>query len=141
MEHFVNFTNPAPVFEPPANPTRADVADFEAYIARELIGRSEPDRSDLELYLRRFPGHSLRDWKGKSIIRPLDARPFDKAWHKLKAADVHAVATATIARELPQNVRQAAARDPALIWNPLARKYRLRLPSDPYPPEEVGGQL
>lgn len=131
MEHFMNCT--APIFEPPADPLAADLADFEQYIACQLRGWGEPERADLEAYLRRFPGHSVADWKGKGVCPPLDAAPYHRPWSKLKAEEVRAAATRTIARDLPRNIRQAAARDRALIWNAYARKYRLRLPGDPQP--------
>jgi hypothetical protein len=113
------------------------VADFEQYIAYQLQGWAETERPDLEAYLRRFPGHSVADWKAKGPTSPLDAAPYDTPWSKLPVAEVHEAATRTIARDLPRNVRQAAARDRSLIWNLLARKYRLRLPGDP--PHEGGG--
>jgi hypothetical protein len=122
---------PAPIFKPPVEPSAADLADFEQYISGQLRGWGEPERSDLEAYLRRFPGHSVADWKAKSVCPPLDAEPHHLPWWKLKAEEVREVATRTIARDLPRNIRQAASRHPDLIWNPLARKYRQRLPSDP----------
>ena len=100
-----------------------DIADFEVYIARQLGDRPEPTRSEIERYLRRHPGHTIRDWKGKGdpdYLRP--DHPREESWHKLKVLEVRALATTEIARCLPANVRQAAARDPALIWNPLARR-------------------
>jgi hypothetical protein len=128
---------PAPVFVPPADPSAADLADFEQYIADQLRGRGETECADLEAYLRRFPGHSVADWKGKSMCPPLDAAPYHRPWSKLKAEEVREAATRAIARDLPRNVRQAAGRDPALIWNEYARKYRLRMPGDP--PAETPG--
>lgn len=116
---------------------QTDVADFEQHIAALTAGRSEPDRSDLERYLRANPGMTVRDWKGKGPSVPLDADNWDKPWHKLATSEVRREATIAFARELPQNVRQAAARDRGLIWNDLARKYRLRLPSDPPPGQKV----
>ena len=127
---------PIPVFEPPCDPSPADIADFEEFVSRSIAWRQEPERGDLERYLRRFPGHSVRDWKGKGLPCPLDADERERPWRRLKAAEVQIEATKCISRELPRNLRQAAARDPALIWNPLARKYRLRLPSDPLPGHE-----
>lgn len=110
-----------------------DIDDFKRHIASLLAGRSEPDRSDLERYLRANPGMTVRDWKGKGPATPLEAEQWDKPWHKLATSEVRREATSAFARELPQNARQAAARDRGLIWNELARKYRLRLPSDPLP--------
>lgn len=109
-----------------------DLADLEAHIARVVAGRaSDPDYAGLADYLRANPGHTVRDYKGLGPSVPPDPRPWEKAWHKVTAEEVRTAAPAASARDLPRNVRQAAARDPGLIWNPLARKYRLRLPSDP----------
>lgn len=114
-----------------------DIEDREAHIARVVAGRdSQPDFADLPDYLRRNPGHTVRDYKGKGPVVPIAAEPREKHWQKLKADEVRATATTQSARDLPRNVRQAAARDPGLIWNPLARKYRLSLPTDPLPPSE-----
>lgn len=113
------------------SPTHADIVDFEAYVARQTRGWAEPVRTQLEAFLRAAPGLSVADWKGKGLSAPLDAAPRETPWARLKLAEMREEATSTIARDLPRNVRQAAGRDPGLIWNPLARKYRLRLPSDP----------
>jgi len=121
----------APTFARPIDPTPADLADFEEYIAYQLRGWGEVERAELESYLRRIPGHSVADWKAKGLTHPLDGEPHEKPWWKLKPEEVREEATRTISRDLPRNIRQAASRDPGLIWNPLARKYRLRLPSDP----------
>lgn len=108
-----------------------DLADFEAFIAGSIAHLSEPDRSDCEGYLRAYPGKSMRDWKGKSAAY-LPAREYDqKPWQSLKPGMVRDMATSRLARDLPHNVRQAAAHDPELVWNPLARKYRQRQPGDP----------
>lgn len=114
MEHFVN-----------------DKADFEAHIASLLTGRVEPDRSDLERYLRANPGKTVGDWKGMGPVIPLDAAQWEKPWRRLKADEVAAEAVKHFARELPRNLRQAAARHPGLVWNALARKYRPRVTGDP----------
>jgi len=109
-----------------------DIADQEAHIARLVAGRAgDPDFAKLPDYLRANPGHTVRDYKGMGPVVPVEAEPGEKPWRKLSAAEVRNAAVAASARDLPRNVRQAAARDPGLIWNPLARKYRLRLPSDP----------
>lgn len=110
-----------------------DAADFERHIASLMADRPEADRIALERFLRANPGMTVRDWKGKGPSVPMGANNWDKPWHRLRTADVREEATRAFARELPQNVRQAAARDRGLIWNDLARKYRLRLPSDPLP--------
>lgn len=113
-----------------------DLADREAFICRVVSGYAEPDRGELAAYLRANPGQTARDWKGKGPSLPFDEERGEAPWSKLKADDVRPIAIAASARDLPQNIRQAAARDPALIWNPLARKYRLRLASDPLPGHE-----
>lgn len=110
-----------------------DIADFEAHISRLLAGRCEEDRRSLNSFLRANPGMTVRDWKGKGPVVPPDPASWEKSWRQVKA-QARREAVNQFARELPRNLRQAAARDPALIWNPLARKYRLRLPSDPQPP-------
>lgn len=108
-----------------------DIADFDAHIASLTAGRTEPDRSELERFLRANPGMTVGDWKGSGPITPADAERWEKPWSRLKADEVATEAVRRFARELPQNLRQAAARHPGLIWNALARKYRVRLPSDP----------
>lgn len=114
MEHYMNFnTN--------------DEAD------RDASQWPEPERSELARFLRSNPGMTVRDWKGKGPTLPHDAAPGEAHWAKLSASEVRDAAANAFARDLPRNVRQAAGRDPALIWNPLARKYRRRLPTDPLP--------
>lgn len=114
-----------------------DLADRETHIARVVSGRHcDPDFAGLADFLRANPGRTVRDYKGKGPSVPPEPRPWEKAWPDLKPEEARSAAIAASARDLPQNVRQAAARDPALIWNPLARKYRLRLSSDPLPGHE-----
>lgn len=125
--------DPTPAFH------QNDYDDFETHIASLLSGRSEPDRSELERFLRANPGMTVGDWKGKGPIIPADAEGWEKPWHRLPLVQVREEAVRHFARELPCNFRQAAARHPGLIWNPLARKYRVRQPSDPRPPEKVYG--
>jgi hypothetical protein len=108
-----------------------DIDDFEAHIASLLAGRVEPDRSDLERYLRANPGMTVGDWKGLGPVVPPDAQRWERPWKRLKPDEVKAEAVRHFARELPRNLRQAAAHHPGLIWNALARKYRPRLASDP----------
>ncbi|SFO81941.1 hypothetical protein [Qipengyuania nanhaisediminis] len=107
-----------------------DIADFEEHIASLIAGRGEPDRSDLEVFLRRHPGMTVRDWKGLGPSIPLDPAGWEKPWHRLRGDEVKEEAVRAFARELPRNLRQAAARHPDLIWNPLARKYRVRQHGD-----------
>lgn len=109
-----------------------DIEDFDRHIARLLRGRNDAEREELQHFLRANPGMTVRDWKGKGPSIPLDPEPREKPWHQLRQVDVREAATTAFARELPRNLRQAAARDPSLIWSPLG-KYRLRLPTDPLP--------
>lgn len=113
-----------------------DALDRDAHIARLASQWAEPERSELARFLRANPGMTVRDWKGKGPSLPVDAQPSERHWAKLSPREVRKAAAIASARDLPCNVRQAAGRDPALIWNPLARKYRLRLPSDPLPGHE-----
>lgn len=108
-----------------------DIADFEAFVAGQIDGWCEPERSDLEQYLRAQPGRSVRDWKAKASPCPAPMEPGELAWARLHVSDVREAATQNVARELPRSVRQAAGRDRGLIWNQLAAKYRLREPTDP----------
>lgn len=109
-----------------------DLADREAYITRVVGGRdNDPEFAKLPDYLRANPGHTVRDYKGLGPVVPDEAEMGEKPWHRLGAEEVREAAVTASARDLPRNVRQAAARDPGLIWNPLARKYRLRQPGDP----------
>ncbi|MXP48434.1 hypothetical protein GRI43_13655 [Altererythrobacter luteolus] len=110
-----------------------DIEDFEFHIARCIRGRPDNEALELRTYLLNNPGKTVRDWKGRGPSVPIEAQPGEKHWNWLRKADVHDAATTAFARELPRNIRQAAARDPGLIWNRLARKYRKRLPSDPPP--------
>ena len=84
---------------------------------------------------------TVGDWKGLGPVVPPDAQRWEKPWKRLKPDEVKAEAVRHFARELPRNLRQAAAHHPGLIWNALARKYRPRLASDPaadaYPASEV----
>lgn len=108
----------------------ADRADFDAYVASQLNGWTDPLRAEVEGFLRAYPGSSVRDWKGKGCDAPMPAQADEAAWLDLDPNEVRHRAIATVARLLTRNIRQAAGRDPSLIWNPLARKYRLRLASE-----------
>lgn len=108
-------------------------ADFEAFIAAQIADWPERQRADLARYLRNNPGNTVRGWKGKPSPHPVWPAAGERPWDKLRATDVRAAATTIPASLLPHNIRQAAARDPALVWNPLARKYRLRQPGEPRP--------
>ena len=107
-----------------------DIADFEAHIAPLIQARWPEEREGFERFLRANPGMTVRDWKGKGPSLPLDPQPWEKPWHKLKPDEVATEAVRCFARELPHNLRLAAARHPDLVWNDYARKYRLRLPGD-----------
>lgn len=108
-----------------------DLDDFEAFIAEALRGRTGTERAEVERYLRDHPGEDIRDWKGKCDRWHLpQAKPEEQPWETLSLAHVRALATRELARRLPRNIRQAAARDPCLIWNELARRYRLKRPDD-----------
>lgn len=134
----------APTWPPSTSfpPTPDDVADFEAFIASQLGAREGEERADLERYLRAFPGATVREWKGKGDLWHLSgSNPDERPWHKLKAREVRALATRHPARTLPHSIRQAAARDPGLIWNPLARRYRLRAAATRAPPLATGGHV
>lgn len=123
------------------NYLEADRTDFDAYIAGQLRGWTDPNRGEVEAFLRAHPGSSVRDWKGKGHEAPAPASEDEAAWASLDPNEVRDRATATVARLLTRNIRQAAGRDPSLIWNPLARKYRLRLASEEARdgPEQDGG--
>ncbi len=108
-----------------------DIEDFERQIARATRGRTDEEAQEVRSYLLANPGQTVRDYKGKGPTIPSDRQVGEKHWTKLRRADVQAAATTAFARDLPHNIRQAAASDPGLIWNNLARKYRKRLPSDP----------
>lgn len=110
------------------NPTeQADAADFELFIQQQLRERTGDERSEMERYLRANPGHDLRDWKHGSSRDVLNPNTTD-SWmpDRGKAEYVRAVATSELARRLPQEVRQAAGRDPALAWSSIVRRYRRR---------------
>lgn len=86
--------------------------------------------SDLAAYLAASPARTTRDYKGKGF-GPF--APFDRdhaardatPWHKLDKREVRALAITYPARFLPKGVRQAAARDPSLTWDEIARRYHL----------------
>lgn len=112
--------------------TPANQADFEAYITQHTSLIAGADEADLIRYLRANPGHSRREWKRGSTphlaeqaidpLAPKDGLP--------RVAYVREQATTYLAHTLPLNIRREAARDPALVWNPLARRYRARTAED-----------
>ena len=104
----------------------ADTGDFKQWVEAQVAACRPEDQDDVRRYLRANPGHTLREWKGKGDPNLLAAQPGEIPWKRLAPADVRLIATTTVARCLPQNVRQAAAHDPALIFNKLAKKYRFK---------------
>ena len=93
---------------------------------------------DLASFLAANPAMTPRDWKGKGFT---EFAPFDKhyvaageaPWDNLDHAEVRRLATTTRARFLSRGQRQAAARDPGLIWDERSRSYRLRADTTPSP--------
>lgn len=101
------------------------------------------ERDALAHYLASNPGMTSRDWKGKGFdaFNPFDkdhVREDEKPWHELDPTEVRQIATATKARYLTKGQRQAAARDPGLIWDPIGLAYCLR-PDAPRRPFTVAG--
>jgi hypothetical protein len=99
----------------------------------------------LERYLAANPAMTARDFEGKG---PTPFNPFDKCrespdgWRTLDRRLVREAATTTPARFLTRRYRIAAARDPALIWDPASLLYRLRNEGAPAPREASdGGRL
>lgn len=98
---------------------------------------SEPDA--LPAYLATNPNMTARDYKGKGfdIFHPFDkhyVEPGEKPWHKLDPEQVRVAATSDKARFLSKGVRQAAGRDPGLVWDEKAGAYRRRDNTLPAPP-------
>ena len=77
---------------------RNDIDDFEQHIASQIEGRVEPDRSDLEAFLRRNPGMTVRDWKGLGPSTPFEAQSWEKPWDRLTADEVKREAVREFAR-------------------------------------------
>ncbi len=109
----------------------ADLADFEAFIA--MYGnKTGGEETDIQRWLRANPGHSYREGKkGEPYSIRMD--PIDPSAPKAGVARARYVrdrATTYLAHTLHVDIRCEAARDPALVWNPLARRYRLRAVGD-----------
>ncbi|GGE21904.1 hypothetical protein GCM10011529_30650 [Polymorphobacter glacialis] len=106
---------------------QADAADFDLFVQQQLGQRTGDERSEIERYLRANPGNDMRDWKHGSSRAVLNPNVTD-SWmpDRGKAEYVRAIATSELARRLPQEVRQAASRDPNLTWSSIARRYRVR---------------
>ncbi|WP_294289096.1 hypothetical protein [uncultured Sphingomonas sp.] len=85
------------------------------------------DAEAFAAYLAANPGKTVRDWKGKDWVA------FDKFYvgsgevpfDRLDRDQVRYQADGVPARFLPRNVRQAAGRDPGMVWDEVARAYRL----------------
>ncbi len=81
----------------------------------------------LAAYLTANPGKTPRDYKGK------DTAPFDKShvvsgekpFDRLDRDHVRFRADGVPARFLPRNIRQAAGRDPGMVWDEATRACRL----------------
>lgn len=94
--------------------------------------QARSEQNELAAYLAGNPGKTARDFKGK------DTAPFDKLYvapgecpfDQLDAETVRREAVGVPAIYLPRNIRQAAGRDRALIFDDQARAYRLLAPSD-----------
>lgn len=109
----------------------ADLADFEAYIA--MYGsKTNGEETDIQRWLRANPGHSYREGKkGEPYSIRMD--PIDPCAPKAgvaRARYVRQCATTYLAHTLHVDIRREAAHDPTLVWNPFARRYRLRTVGD-----------
>lgn len=109
----------------------ADLADFEAFIA--MYGdKADAGENDLQRWLRANPGHSHREGeKGEPYSLRMDpVDPIAPRAGLARARYVRQRATTYLAHTLHVDIRREAARDPALVWNPLARRYRRRTAED-----------
>ncbi|WP_326525521.1 hypothetical protein [Sphingomonas sp.] len=102
------------------------------------------DSADRDSYLAANPGQTARDYKGKGFdeFHPFlkhHVTPGERAWDKLNPIEVRRAATTEKARFLSRGERQAAGRDPGLVWDERSRSYRLRADIPPAPPEGPGG--
>jgi hypothetical protein len=121
---------------------------IRAYSETGVSPVPRPLADELSRYLAANPGMTARDFKGKGFtaFAPFDKHhvaPNEKLWDALDPAEVRQAATGRPARFLSKSERQAAARDPALIWDEGSRSYRKRLASDPSPfslPTEDDGE-
>ena len=74
-----------------------DIDDFEAHIASLIAGRAEPDRSDLERYLRANPGMTVGDKKTVNV-------PCDQAYGPLNPEMRQAVPREGIPADIPLDI-------------------------------------
>jgi hypothetical protein len=127
--------------------TPAEITDWELFVRDQLAATPQTTRIDeIEAFMRANPGTDSEDYwdyeleryvtcDGRVVFCPLS--PPDETevpWDRLDRAMVRRLATSSLARRLPHNVRQAAGRDAGLMFNHLSRRHRLR-PHDLSPPE------
>ena len=98
----------------------------------------QTESSPLDAYLAANPDKTARDFKGKGFdtFHPFDkdhVGPNEQPWHKLNPVAVRDAATTEKARFLTKGERQAAARDPGLIWDEANRTYCRRADIAPHP--------
>ena len=98
------------------------------------------DLSTLDAYLAANPDKTPRDFKGKGFdtFHPFNkdhVGPNEQPWDRLNPVAVRDAATTEKARFLTKGERQAAARDPGLIWDEATRSYCRRGATPPHPPE------
>ncbi|WP_294275081.1 hypothetical protein [uncultured Sphingomonas sp.] len=85
------------------------------------------DAEALASYLAANPGKTVRDWKGKDWVAfdKFYVGPGEVPFDRLDRDQVRYQADGVPARFLPRNVRQAAGRDPGMVWDEASRAYRL----------------
>ncbi len=125
----------------------AEVTDWELFVRDQLdAARGAARLDEIEAFMRANPGTDCEDFwdyeleryvtcDGRVVFCPLS--PPDESeppWDQLDRQLVRRLATTSLARRLPHNVRQAAGRDAGLVFNHLSRRHRLR-PHDQSPPE------
>ena len=112
--------------------------------SKEPSSCSIPDQASLAAYLAAHPNMTARDFKGKGFdaFHPFDkdyVAPGELPWHTLDPEQVRAAATSEKARFLSKAVRQAAGRDPELVFDDLTGSYRRRSDTPPAPSRATGG--
>ncbi|MFN3675609.1 MAG: hypothetical protein ACK4TC_06480 [Sphingomonas pseudosanguinis] len=126
----------------PAICTEDDIADFEMFISLQLEGKAGKARFDLEAFLRQHLGQTYRDYKGKGFpiyfsedewiggggLNPESVDSRAPTSIELRRDYIRYLAVREPARTLAADIRREAARDHALIWNPLTRAYRYKRP-------------
>lgn len=105
---------------------------------------NQTDSTALDTYLAANPDKTARDFKGKGFdtFAPFDkdhVRSNEQPWHKLNPVAVRDAATTEKARFLTKGERQAAARDPGLIWDEATRSYCRGVAIPPHPQEPASG--